>query len=103
MDVIEAIRERRSVRRFREEDVPDKLLRKIVDAARRAPSGGNFQPWLSIITKDVRLKEKVRSFLGDRALGMLKARKGRRSWVNVGLMSGPSGLRRSRVGDIKVT
>lgn len=77
MDVMEAIRERRSVRRFKEEDVSDKLLRKIVDAARRAPSGGNFQPWLFIIIKDVRLKEKVRSFLGDRALRYVESDEGK--------------------------
>jgi nitroreductase len=78
MNVMEAIRERRSVRKFKEDDVPNKLLRKIVDAATQAPSGGNYQPWLFMVIKDVELKEKVRSFLGDRALRYVESGEGKK-------------------------
>jgi len=43
--VLDIIRARRSVRRFAAEDVPDEVVREIVDAARMAPSGGNRQMW----------------------------------------------------------
>lgn len=45
MNVIDAVRERRSVRRFTPRAVPDDVLRSLVEDAARAPSGGNLQPW----------------------------------------------------------
>jgi nitroreductase len=78
MDVIEAIKTRRSIRKFRDDMVPDKLLRKIVDAARWAPSGGNVQPWIFIIIKDRELKEKIRLSLRDRALRYIQSVEGKR-------------------------
>jgi nitroreductase len=45
MSVTEAIARRRSVRAFLDRPVAPDLLREILDAARRAPSGGNLQPW----------------------------------------------------------
>jgi nitroreductase len=45
MDVIEAIRTRRSIRAFKPDPVPRKVLRELLDVSRWAPSGGNVQPW----------------------------------------------------------
>ena len=45
MDVSEAIASRRSVRGFLDKPVDPKLLRRILELAARAPSGGNLQPW----------------------------------------------------------
>lgn len=45
MDVIEAIRRRRSTRAFLGKPVTERDLRGILDVARWAPSGGNCQPW----------------------------------------------------------
>ena len=45
MDVIEAINSRRSVRAFKAEPVPREVLRSIMEAALRAPSWENTQPW----------------------------------------------------------
>ena len=44
MDLFEAIEKRASVRAFTPTEVPEEHLLKIVDAGRRAPSGGNRQP-----------------------------------------------------------
>ncbi len=52
MDAIEAILSRRSVRGFSDEDVSDNMVRKIVEAARWAPSGLNNQPWRFIIVRN---------------------------------------------------
>lgn len=45
MQVSEAIARRQSVRAFNTDPVPGDTVREILDAARRAPSGGNLQPW----------------------------------------------------------
>jgi nitroreductase len=45
MDVIEAIRNRRSIRMFKPNPVPKKTLQELLDISRWAPSGGNVQPW----------------------------------------------------------
>jgi len=39
------VRSRRMVRAFRPDPVPDELLDRLLDLARRAPSAGNTQPW----------------------------------------------------------
>jgi nitroreductase len=43
--VLAAISERRSVRAFREQPVPEEIVRTILGVAARAPSGNNTQPW----------------------------------------------------------
>jgi nitroreductase len=45
MDVIEAIRTRRSIRIFKPDPVPKKVWEELLDISRWAPSGGNVQPW----------------------------------------------------------
>lgn len=45
MDVIEAIRTRRSIRVFKPDPIPKKVLQELLDVSRWAPSGGNIQPW----------------------------------------------------------
>ncbi|HEX5182628.1 MAG TPA: nitroreductase [Allosphingosinicella sp.] len=45
LSVDEALRARRSVRRFLDRPVPQPLVREILEAAGRAPSGTNIQPW----------------------------------------------------------
>ncbi|WP_374573528.1 nitroreductase [Phenylobacterium sp.] len=45
MNVTEAVAARISVRAFKPDPVPGALVREILEAADRAPSGGNLQPW----------------------------------------------------------
>jgi nitroreductase len=45
MNVTEAVLSRRSVRGFRPDPVPVEVLRRVLEKAQRAPSGGNVQPW----------------------------------------------------------
>jgi len=52
----EAIRQRRSIRKYTNDEVPDDLINQILEAARLAPSGCNNQPWRFIVVRD----EKVR-------------------------------------------
>ena len=78
MSVIETIKKRRSIRRFKEDIVSDDLLKKIVEAARWAPSGGNQQPWLFMMVKDAALKEQMQSLLCNRALKYIKSDDGKK-------------------------
>ena len=45
MDVIEAIKNRSSVRAYTDKTVPQKIVEEILDTARWSPSGANMQPW----------------------------------------------------------
>jgi nitroreductase len=45
MNVSQAVAQRISVRAFRPDPVPGALVREVLEAAARAPSGGNLQPW----------------------------------------------------------
>ncbi|HWU67434.1 MAG TPA: nitroreductase [Stenotrophobium sp.] len=49
MTVTEALQQRISTRVFLPEPVPENLVREILEVARRAPSGGNLQPWKVIV------------------------------------------------------
>ncbi|MBU4077569.1 MAG: nitroreductase family protein [Euryarchaeota archaeon] len=59
MNVIEAIKSRRSVREFTDEGVTDTALEEIIDAGRWAPSGLNNQAWKFIVVRDEGTKEKL--------------------------------------------
>ncbi|MFO7964515.1 MAG: nitroreductase [Desulfobacterales bacterium] len=64
MDVIDAIKERKSIRSFRPESVPKETLHHILEVACRAPSSVNQQPWeFAVIAGDV--LEKVRQLNTD--------------------------------------
>ena len=59
MKVLEVIQKRRSVRKYKQDPIPEEALLRVLEAARLAPSGKNFQPWKFIIVKDKALKEKL--------------------------------------------
>lgn len=44
-NVIEAIEERRSVRQFKQDPVPEAVVSRIIECGLKAPSAGNIQPW----------------------------------------------------------
>lgn len=47
--IYNSIYERRSIRKYKADDIPDEILEKILDAARVAPSGKNRQPWKFLV------------------------------------------------------
>jgi nitroreductase len=57
LDVFEAIKERRSIRSFTAEDVSDSDVKRLVDAARYAPSAGNTQPLELVVVRDKKIKQ----------------------------------------------
>jgi nitroreductase len=59
MNVSEAIKGRRSIRIFKKQDVPDKTIEALIDAARWAPSAGNVQAWEFVIVRKQTVKKKL--------------------------------------------
>jgi len=59
METLEAIRTRRGIRRFLDKKIDFDILKQILEAGIRAPSGCNAQPWRFIVTTD---KEKMKHF-----------------------------------------
>ena len=56
-DVVEAVRGRRSIRRFLADPVSQDTVRAILESASRAPSGTNIQPWLvHVVTGEARTR-----------------------------------------------
>ena len=56
MDVSTAIKGRRSIRKYKRKEIPKSVLDELLEAARRAPSGGNRQPWELIVIRDEKKK-----------------------------------------------
>ncbi len=65
MDVLEAIGTLRAMRRLKPDPVSDEDLWNILDAAIKAPSGGNSQPWNFIVVRDADTKAKLAEYYLD--------------------------------------
>ena len=50
--LFEAVYSARSIRRLKPDPVPEELITRILDAAIRAPSGGNAQSWAFVVVRD---------------------------------------------------
>jgi nitroreductase len=61
LEVQEAIRTRRSIRRYKDTGVDDEILEQVLEAARWAPSWANTQVWRFIVVRD----EATRAELAD--------------------------------------
>jgi F420 biosynthesis protein FbiB-like protein len=52
MDFFEVVHTQRAIRRFKPDPVPHDAIWRMIDAAIRAPSGGNTQPWSFLVITD---------------------------------------------------
>lgn len=62
MEALEAIKNRKSIRVYKPDPVPGHLIKEILDAAVRAPSWGNTQPWEFAVVGGPKLKELQKLF-----------------------------------------
>jgi len=60
--LFDAIYTQRAIRYLKPDPIPDKIIEKLVDAAIKAPSGGNSQPWKFIIIRDAETKRKIGTY-----------------------------------------
>ena len=63
----EAIRQRRSIRKFLDKPVSREMIDEILEAARLAPSGSNRQPWRFLVVTDREERAKLRKICWDQA------------------------------------
>ena len=63
--LLKIIRDRRSIRVFKPDPVPDEMLQKILEAGRWAPSGANGQPWELIVVREKEKRAKLSEILQD--------------------------------------
>ncbi len=59
MDFFEVANTQRAMRRLHSDPIPDAELWKILDAATKAPNGGNRQPWNFVVVRDAEVKTKI--------------------------------------------
>ena len=65
MNTLECIAQRRSVRKFTDQEVSNEQLKELMQAARYAPSWANTQCWEFIIVRDAAIKEKLAATLPE--------------------------------------
>lgn len=65
MDIFEAINTTRAMRRLKPDPVPEELIWKVLEAAIRAPSGGNRQPWNFLVVRDAETKKQIAEWYLD--------------------------------------
>ncbi len=58
-ETVENIRNRRSIRKYIEKDIPEELLKEIIDCARLSPTGNNKQAWVFVVVTDKDIREKI--------------------------------------------
>ncbi|MCD1293764.1 nitroreductase [Methanocella sp. CWC-04] len=61
MDVFEAIKTRRSIRKYKPDPIPDDILMRILESARLAPSASGRQPWTLVVIRNKNLKKALAS------------------------------------------
>ena len=65
MEVLEAIKTRRSIRKYKPDPVDDKTLQEVLEAARQAPSWANTQCWRFVVVRNAETKGQLSDTLND--------------------------------------
>ena len=60
-DFFNKIKTRRTIRDFSSKDIPEEILENAIQAAGRAPSGANQQPWHFVIVGNKKIKNSIRN------------------------------------------
>ncbi len=59
MEILKAVKERRSIRNFQKREIPEEIIYKLIDALIWAPSAGNLQSRKFYFVRDVKLKREI--------------------------------------------
>jgi nitroreductase len=57
MELFEAIKNRRSIRTYKKQELNQETINQLIDAARAAPSAGNAQSWAFVVATEQKTKE----------------------------------------------
>lgn len=78
--LLELVKRRRSIRRFKPDPIPDEYVDKIIEVARWAPSGFNMQPWEFVVVKKPDLRKKISALFHGRGAHMKAMEATREPW-----------------------
>lgn len=59
-DLYETMSTLRAVRRLRTDPIPDEVMKRVLQAACWAPTGGNQQPWRVVVVTDLEIKQALK-------------------------------------------
>ncbi len=60
-ELLSFIKSRRSIRRYKKENIPDEIIGRLLESGRWAPSGKNNQPWRFSVISESDIKSKLSS------------------------------------------
>jgi nitroreductase len=60
--LLQLLKDRRSIRHYRQDPVPDEWVDQILEAGRWAPSANNLQPWSFIVVRDPLVRDQVAQY-----------------------------------------
>jgi len=66
MEFFDVIKKRYSIRNYKKCKIPTNHMKKIIEAARLAPSGGNMQPWNLVIVSDPKILKAIQDIIPQR-------------------------------------
>ena len=87
--LLELAKNRRTVRRFRPDPVPDEYVDKIIEVARWAPSGLNQQPWEFVVVKKPELRQQIAELGREVLMRSMKMEAAREPWQGTWKMPPP--------------
>lgn len=89
MDMMTAIKGRKSIRKYKAKDIPEDVLQEVLEAARLAPSAANRQAWEMIVVRDAQTKTDLVSvcrnqkFVGECAAFLVGVEDPEQKWSKV--------------------
>lgn len=90
MEVFEAFEKRHSIRAYSSKEIPDDVLRRILEAANSAPSAGNLQAYEIVVVKDPKRKQQLaqaaygQTFIAQAPVVLVFVQNPRRSSIRYG-------------------
>lgn len=98
MDLMEIIRNRRSIRKYRSDEIPQPDLNEVFEAVQLAPSANNLQPWKFILIRNDKKKRLIaqacsgQEFIGEAPIIVVACAEGRGGYIGKYMESWPVDL-----------
>ena len=58
-DFLNLIKTRRSIRNYKQQEIPEEIINRIIEAGNDAPSGMNSQPWRFVVVRSSKIRNKM--------------------------------------------
>ena len=100
--LLDLLKKRRTIRRFRPDPVPDEYIEKIIEAARWAPSGLNTQPWEFFVVKRKELRKQIVDLISKDLNRIREMDDTRETWQKKKMTTSDSAKRGMGYGDAPV-